>query len=46
VQSGNVLGALYGVPGAPVFLFSNGTAQQGSPTIEEFSDTIESIVNP
>ena len=46
VQSGNVLGALYGVPGAPVFLFSNGTAQQGSPTIEEFSETIESIVNP
>ena len=46
VQAGNVLGALYGVPGAPVFLFNNGSAQQGSPTVEEFKATIDSIVNP
>jgi protein-disulfide isomerase len=46
VEAGNVLGALYGVPGAPVFLFNNGSAQEGSPTLEEFKATIDSIINP
>jgi protein-disulfide isomerase len=42
-QSGNVLAALYGVPGAPVFLFNNGQGEQGSITFEEFQTIIESI---
>lgn len=46
VQSGNVVAALYGVPGAPVFLFNNGTAQQGAPTLEEFEGVIDSIISP
>jgi protein-disulfide isomerase len=46
VQAGNVVGALYGVPGAPVFLFNNGQGQQGSPTLEEFQAVIDSILNP
>jgi protein-disulfide isomerase len=45
VQAGSVVGALYGVPGAPVFLFNNGQAQQGSPTLEEFETMIDSIIN-
>ena len=45
VQAGNVLAALYGVPGAPVFLFNNGQGQQGSPTLEEFQTIIDSILN-
>jgi hypothetical protein len=45
VQAGNVVAALYGVPGAPVFLFNNGQGQQGSPTFEEFKAIIDSIVN-
>jgi protein-disulfide isomerase len=44
-QAGNVVAALYGVPGAPVFLFNNGQGQQGSPTFEEFKTIIDSIVN-
>jgi protein-disulfide isomerase len=45
VQAGNVVAALYGVPGAPVFLFNNGGGQQGSPSLEEFKAIIDSIVN-
>jgi protein-disulfide isomerase len=45
VQAGNVLAALYGVPGAPVFLFNNGQGQQGSPSLDEFKTIIDSIVN-
>lgn len=45
VQAGAVVGTLYGVPGAPVFLFNNGQGQQGSPTFEEFAATIDSILN-
>jgi predicted DsbA family dithiol-disulfide isomerase len=45
VQAGNVVGALYGVPGAPVFLFNNGQGEQGSPTFEEFQTVIDSIIN-
>jgi protein-disulfide isomerase len=45
VQAGSVVAALYGVPGAPVFLFNNGQGQQGSPTLEEFQTIIDSIVN-
>ena len=45
VQAGNVVAALYGVPGAPVFLFNNGQGQQGSPSLDEFKSIIDSIVN-
>jgi len=45
VQSGNVVGALYGVPDAPVFLFSTGSAQEGSPSLEEFKSIIDSGLN-
>jgi protein-disulfide isomerase len=46
VQAGNVVAALYGVPGAPVFLFNNGQGLQGSPSLEEFQAIIDSIVTP
>ncbi len=46
VQAGNVVAVLYGVPGAPVFLFNNGQGQQGSPTFDEFKAIIDSIVGP
>jgi protein-disulfide isomerase len=45
VQSGNVVGALYGIPGAPVFLFSTGGAQEGSPSLEEFKSIIDAGLN-
>jgi protein-disulfide isomerase len=45
VQAGNVVGTLYGVPAAPVFLFNNGSAQQGSPTFDEFKSVIDSIIS-
>jgi protein-disulfide isomerase len=45
VQAGSVVGALYGVPGAPVFLFNNGQGQQGSPSYEEFQTVIDEILN-
>jgi protein-disulfide isomerase len=45
VQAGSVVAALYGVPSAPVFLFNNGQGQQGSPSLEEFQTTIDSILN-
>ncbi len=45
VQAGAVVGTMYGVPGSPVYLFSNGEGQQGSPTFEEFSAIIDSILN-
>jgi protein-disulfide isomerase len=46
VEAGSVVASLYGVPGAPVFLFNNGQGQQGSPSFEEFKTTIDSILNP
>jgi protein-disulfide isomerase len=46
VMAGKVVAALYGVPGAPVFLFNNGQGQQGSPSFEEFQSIIDSIVTP
>jgi protein-disulfide isomerase len=46
VESGNVIGALYGVPGAPVFLFNDGSAEQGSPTLDRFREILDSIINP
>jgi predicted DsbA family dithiol-disulfide isomerase len=45
VQSGNVLASLYGIPGAPIFLFSTGTSLEGSPTFEEMESMIESGLN-
>jgi protein-disulfide isomerase len=45
VQAGNVVGALYGVPGAPVFLFNDGSSEQGSPELEQFKAIIDSIIN-
>ena len=45
VQGGTVVGTMYGVPGAPVFLFNNGQGQQGSPTFEEFQTIIDSILS-
>jgi protein-disulfide isomerase len=46
VQAGTVVGAMYGVPSAPVFLFNNGQGQQGSPSFEEFKATLDSIIGP
>jgi protein-disulfide isomerase len=43
-QVGKIVGILYGVPGAPVFLFNNGEGQQGSPSFEEFQQIIDSIL--
>lgn len=45
VQGGTVVGTMYGVPGAPVFLFNNGQGQQGSPTFDEFQTVINSILS-
>jgi protein-disulfide isomerase len=45
VEEGSIVAAIYGVPGAPVFLFNNGQGTQGSPTFEEFQTTIDSILN-
>ena len=45
VMEGNAVAALYGVPGAPVFLFNNGDGREGSPTFEEFQTIIDSILN-
>lgn len=45
VQAGNVVAALYGVPGAPVFLFNDGSGQEGSPSFDEFKTVIDSIIN-
>ncbi len=45
VEAGSIVGMLYNVPGAPVFLFNNGQGQQGSPTFEEFRTMIDSILN-
>lgn len=44
-QAGTVVAALYGVPGAPTFLFNNRTGKEGSPTFEEFKTVIDSILN-
>ncbi|MGQ9599759.1 MAG: DsbA family protein [Anaerolineae bacterium] len=46
VQSGHVIGALYGVPGAPAFLFNNGQGREGNPSLDEFKAVIDSILNP
>jgi len=45
VLEGNAVAAMYGVPGAPVFLFNNGDGREGSPTFEEFQTIIDSILN-
>ncbi len=45
-QAGSVVGALYGVPGAPIFLFNNGQGQEGSPSFDEFKAVIDSILGP
>ncbi len=45
VNAGAVVGTMYGVPGSPVFLFNNAPGQQGSPTFEEFTTIIDSILN-
>lgn len=44
-EASNVVAALYGVPGAPVFLWNDGNGQQGSPTFDEFKTIIDSILN-
>jgi len=44
VQAGKVVGRIYGVPGAPVFLFNNGQGQQGSPTFDEFKTILDGIL--
>ena len=46
VEAGGVVGAMYGVPAAPIFLFNNGQGQEGSPSFEEFKAVIDSILNP
>jgi protein-disulfide isomerase len=46
VMGSKVVAALYGVPGAPVFLFNNGQGEQGSPSFEEFQSIIDSILTP
>jgi protein-disulfide isomerase len=44
-QAGAVIASLYGVPGAPIFLFNNGEGQQGSPSFEELKLVVDSILN-
>ncbi len=44
VQAGSVVAAIYGVPGAPVFLFNNGQGKQGSLPFDEFKTIIDSII--
>lgn len=46
VMAGKVVAAMYGVPGAPVFLFNNGQALEGAPSFEEFQSIIDSILSP
>jgi protein-disulfide isomerase len=46
VEEGSIVAAIYGVPSAPVFLFNNGQGTQGSPSLEEFQTTIDSILYP
>jgi protein-disulfide isomerase len=45
-QAGSVIATLYGVPGAPTYLFNNGQGQQGSPSFDEFKAVIDSILGP
>ena len=45
-QAGIVVGALYGVPTAPIFLFNDGQGQDGSPSIDEFKAVIDAILGP
>ncbi len=45
VEAGGIVGTLYGIPDGPVFLFNNGSAQQGSPTFEQFKEVIDAIIN-
>lgn len=45
VQAGSIVATLFGVPGAPLFLFNNGQGQEGSPSVEEFQTVIDSILN-
>ena len=44
VQAGSIVGELYGVPGAPIYLFNNGQALQETSTFEEFQAQIDSIL--
>jgi len=46
VMSGSALSALYGIPGAPIYLFNNGESLDGSPTFEEFQTQIKAILGP
>ena len=46
VQAGSIVGGLYGVPGAPIYLFNNGEAVQETATFEEFQAQIDSILSP
>jgi protein-disulfide isomerase len=45
-QSDKIVALIYGVPGAPVFLFNNGQGEQGSPAFEQFQSILDSIVGP
>jgi protein-disulfide isomerase len=45
VQAGGVVGSLYGVPGAPVYLFNNGEALEGAVSLDEFKQILESMLN-
>ena len=44
-QAGSIVGEIYGVPGAPIYLFNNGEALQETPTFEEFQAQIDSILS-
>jgi protein-disulfide isomerase len=44
VQAGTVVGAMIGVPGAPVYVFSNGQSLDGSSGLDDFEAMINSMI--
>jgi len=44
VQAGTVVGAMIGVPGAPVYVFSGGQSLEASSTFEDFQALIDTMI--
>jgi protein-disulfide isomerase len=44
VQAGTVVGAMIGVPGAPVYVFSNGQSLEASAGLEDFQSMLNSMI--
>lgn len=45
VLTGNALAAIYGVPGAPVYLFNSGDSLEGAASLTDFQTIIDSMLN-